>query len=64
MTDLNVSRLFGLRSVCSNGEQVSGHTYLQRAGVGLKLAANAREADKKLAEILIAVKRKADTENG
>ncbi|MFA6917648.1 MAG: hypothetical protein WC285_02300 [Candidatus Gracilibacteria bacterium] len=62
IADLNTLNFFGLPVVCRNGESVSGHTYIQRAGIGLKMAKTATQADKNLGEILIALKRKAGIE--
>jgi hypothetical protein len=60
--DLNILNLYKLTVKCKNGETVSGHAYLQRAGIGLKMAEKASQSDGKLGDILIALKRKAGIE--
>lgn len=62
IADLNTLNFFNLSVTCKNGESVSGHAYMQRAGIGLGMTVSARESDGRLGEILVTLKRKAGLE--
>ena len=50
--DLRAGNIRTLKVKCCNGEEVAGHTYINRAGVALGLADGTRKATSKQAEIL------------
>ena len=54
--DLNTNNISN-EIICCNGEPVKWHTYINRAGVGLKIAKNAKSAQFKRIEILEKLKQ-------
>jgi hypothetical protein len=55
--DLIVRDIFSIKVECSNGEEVSGQSYIRRAGVALGFGANQRESIKRAGDIVDELKR-------
>ncbi|MFA7685271.1 MAG: hypothetical protein WCX95_00540 [Candidatus Gracilibacteria bacterium] len=60
---LNTENLFSVKIKCVNGEEVSGRTYLSRAGIVFGLASSSRDVQRgKYLEILNLLKKKSGIE--